>query len=605
LGGAWGLLLLKAAASWLVLFLLFRSARVEDTPVALLLAALLFSWQTFTFMHLRPHLFEGVFLAAAVSLFHRARSGRDPLWYGLLILVWANMHASAVLGAAALALHYVLGPDFRAPSARAVLRRLPVGLLLCSLVFATPNGLGILKVLSGHAGGEYLQLYIREWFAPEILPPLMYVALLAIAVGAFFRRDVLAPAEVLLILLFLIIGGGSKRFLYELGLLLIRPTAVLIGMLLERLLRRHRSGGGALRAWLYGLPLILSLALIYRPPFVWGALRAADYPLQERLFPHVAMALLRPVLDGEETVRVWNAYGWGGYLGWQGGGRLKVYIDGRTPTVFTEEMMLTEKLSGERPRLLQALLARWNADAVVLRRGAFLPIPPGDAEWPLVGFDSLSVIYLRGDLARRYDLPAIAFDPFREWPPVAVRQVGPAVAAVRRLLARDADNDLAWLRLGQMLGYMLPGGDESTRAEAMHALQRAIALNPDSASARLGLAHLRQAGGEAGPQVAQPVLELLEEKGARGFLGHEAEVASLLLDTGYLRQAVDVLSPDDWRRHQQLDEDFNIWLLRLVAYTRLGQTEEARLARHMAGKLALDAGPAAQQRLRAVLDAPD
>ena len=156
-----------------------------------------------------------------------------------------------------------------------------------------------------------------------------------------------------------------------------------------------------------------------------------------------------------------------------------------------------------------------------------------------------------------------------------------------------------------MLGYMLPGGDESTRAEAMHALQRAIAFNPDSASARLGLAHLRQAGGETGPQVAQPVLELLEEKGARGFLGHEAEVASLLLDTGYLRQAVDVLSPDDWRRHQQLDEDFNIWLLRLVAYTRLGQTEEARLARHMAGKLALDAGPAAQQRLRAVLDAPD
>jgi hypothetical protein len=486
-----------------------------------------------------------------------------------------------------------------------MLRRLPSALLLCALVFTTPNGLGILKVLFGHAGGEYLHLYIREWFTPEILPPLMYVALLAIAVGAIFRRGVLTPAELLLILLFLVIGGGSKRFLYELGLLLIRPTAVLIDVLLSRLPAIRRSEGGW-SAWLYGLPLLLSLVAMYRPPFAWSTgLRAADYPVLERLYPHVAMALLRPVLAGERELRVWNTYAWGGYLGWEGKGRLKIYIDGRTPTVFTEEMMLTGKLAQERPRLLRAQLRRWDVGAVVLRRGPFLPIRPGDPDWPLVGFDNLSVVYLRADLARRYGAVPIDFDPYREWPSVAPRGVDRTVSALRGLLAHDADNDLAWLRLGQLLGYMQPHGDADTRKEAMRALQRAIKLNPDSAAARLGLARLRQTAGETAQRVAQPLLELLREKGGTGFVGREAEAASLLLETGHPELAATVMSPDDWRRHQRLDQDFNIWLLRLAAYTKSGDAQAARLARRMAGKLALDAGPGAKRRLRATLGTLD
>ena len=383
-GGLWGLLLFKAAAWWLILFLLLRSTRVVDTPAALLLAPLLFSWQIFPTLYLRPHLFEGVLLACAIGLFHRQRSSRDPLWYGLLILIWANCHASVMPGAAALVLHYVWGADFSPPPRRELLRRLPVGLLLGTLVFATPNGFGILQVLLEHAEGEYLHVYIREWFSPEIMPPLMFVALLAIAAGALMRRDVLTPAELLLIGVFLIIGGGSKRFLYELGLLLIRPSAVLLGLLFARLVNRHGSGG-VYWQWLYGALFITLLTAIYWPPFVWSKWHAADYPVMKGQFPQVAMAVLQPVLKGEPELRVWNEYGWGGYLEWQGRGRLKVYIDGRMPTVFTEEMMLNEKLARTHPQMLRALLSHWKVDAVVLRREAFLPIPPGrlhlDAGW--------------------------------------------------------------------------------------------------------------------------------------------------------------------------------------------------------------------------------
>lgn len=600
LGGEWGLMLLKAATWWLILFLLFRSSETRDMPLALLLSVLAFSWQIFPFMHLRPHLFEGVFLAWAVLLFQRGSDTRKPLDYALLIILWANCHASAVVGAAALALHYVIGPHFRLPSRRILLRRGPVGLLLWALVFATPNGLGILDVLAGHAGGEYLHLYIREWFAPETLPPLMFVALAAIVAVSIVRGGILTPAEALLIALFLVIGGGSKRFLYELGLLLIRPTSVLIGLAISRFSRKYGPRGHFM-AWIYGLSLAAVLIAIYRPPLPWTSLHADDFPVRERNYPHVAMNLLRPVLAAEKELRVWNAYGWGGYLGWQGKGRLKVFIDGRTPTVFTEEMMLQEKLAQQRPRMLRALLERWDVDVVVLRRGRLLPIAPVDPDWILVGFDELSVIYLRSDLARRYRLPRIGFDPFTEWPRLAPWQVEQAVSAVRKLLAVDGDNALAWQRLGQLLGYLSPDAGERELAEAKQAFERAIALRPENGTARLELARLRQKMGEDNRQVAQPLLDSSGRPHTLGLLGHEEELASLLLDTDHPQQALDVLSPDEWRHHQQLDGRFGVWLLRLEAYTRLGRSEEAGFAERMARLLALDAGPGAEQRLQAIL----
>jgi tetratricopeptide (TPR) repeat protein len=596
-GGMWGLLVLKASVWWLMLFLLLRSTDVDDVPVAMLLAPLLFSVQLFPFMCLRPHLFEGVFLACAVWLFHRQRSSRDPLWYALLILLWANSHASVVLGAAALALHYVWGADFRLPPFRTLWQRLPIGLLLGMLVFATPNGIGILKVLLKHADGEYLHVYIREWFSPEFMPPLMFVALLAIAGGAWLRRDLLTPAERLLIVFFLIAGGGSRRFLYELSLLLVRPSAILLRLLLLRFASKHKSGG-SYQAWLYGLLFITLLTASYGMPFAWGRLHLADYPVIERQFPHVAIAVLKPVLDGEPELRVWNDYGCGGYLEWHGKERLKVYIDGRTPTVFTEEMMLNDKLARTHPEMLRSLLAHWKAGAVVLRWENFLPIPPNDPTWILVGFDNLSAIYLRSDLAQRYGLAGIGFDPFRKWPSVDAPHLGQAIQSVRRLLAQDADNDLAWQRLGQLLG----DGNEEARTQAMAAFQRAIDLNPENGFARLGLARMRQLAGMPTQQVAQPLLDLLDASDAKGFMGFEEELATLLLDTGHAQQALNILSPDDWRYHQQLDTNFNVWLLRSSAHSSLGKQVDADFDWHMAKQLARDAGPSAMKRLQAFVE---
>lgn len=98
-------------------------------------------------------------------------------------------------------------------------------------------------------------------------------------------------------------------------------------------------------------------------------------------------------------------------------------------------------------------------------------------------------------------------------------------------------------------------------------------------------------------QVAQSVLDLLDKAGSKAFLGFAIPLASLLVETGYPQQALQVLAPDDWQLHQQLDTNFTVWLLRFSAYTQLGAKTEAALDKQMAKQLAIDAGPKAAARL--------
>jgi tetratricopeptide (TPR) repeat protein len=315
------------------------------------------------------------------------------------------------------------------------------------------------------------------------------------------------------------------------------------------------------------------------------------------------MSVLQPVLENEAELRVLNDYGWGGYLGWYGAGMLKIYIDGRTPTVFSEGLMLSQILARQKPNFLRDLCRRWQVQAIVLRRTARLPIPVTDPEWKLVAFDSISMLYLRADLAGKYRISGLGFDPFSVWPRIDARHVEQAITQLRDLLAFDANNDLAWLRLGQLLGYFEPRATVAQHAEAMQAVQHAIELNAENVPAYLALANLHLKAGDSNARVAQPLLTLLEQVNAQGLAGHEVEIATLLLRTGYFNQVIEVLSPESWALHQQLDQAFDVWLLRMQAHARLGDRDAFELDRRMAEGLAQDAGAAAWKQLESAMRA--
>ena len=600
-GGAWGVLLLKGVLWWMIFTLLFVSAGGRGAPLSWLLSLLLVSWQLFPSMYLRPHLFEGLYLVILIWLVQREPRRGDAWWYALLILVWANTHASVVVGTTALALHYLVGPNFTLPAFSRLRRRLPIAVLLCALVFATPNGLNLVDILTGHASGEQLYSYIREWLPPEILPPFMSASLVAVAGAALVKKNFLRPAELLLIIVFMILGSGSRRFLFELSLVLVRPTAVLIGELLAGLGERYPRAAGR-NGWLAGSILLALLAVGYQPPYPWRIQHATDYPVAYDLYPHAAMAVLQPVLKGEKALKVWNAYGWGGYIGWRGEGRLKVFIDGRTPTIFTEEMMLDAKLSRRRPTMLRSLAEKWQVGAILLRSVTPLPIPPGDPEWPLVAYDSGSVLYLRSDLARRYNLPGVEFDPLQSVRLVSRASAQRQIAQLRQLLSRDDDNALAWFHLAEFLGQIDLVEPSHERETAMLlALQHSVEQAPDQLLARLRLAQWRARLGWPKDKVMEPLIPAIWKVFRSHRTGYEVPVAQLLLRMGQPQEALRLLSPDYWQRRQQLDREFMVWLLRLQAYLDLGDLQRAARTNKIAAWMALDAGEPARRRYRTLL----
>ncbi len=601
MAGGWGLLLFKGLL-WVVIFsLLFSSMGRSGAPLSWLLAFFLLSWQTLPTMFLRPHLFEGVFLAVLLALLQREPRRGDLGWYALLVVLWANSHASVVVGTAALLLHYLFGTRFRWPGMTRLRQAWPGMLLLGSLVFASPNGLALLDVLGGHARGEQMYAYIREWLPPESLPPFLFVVLLAVLGGALLKRDLLKPAELLLIACFVVLSHGSKRFLFELALVLMRPAAVLLGWLLERIARGlpHWSGR---HGWMIGSLLLLALLSSYVPPLPWRVVNAGDYPVALRRYPHVAMAVLQPVLDGEQTLRIWNPYGWGGYVGWRGQGRAQVFIDGRTPTLFSEEMLLQTNLSHRKPVMLRSLAARWQVGAILLHRVVPLPIPPADPVWFLVAYDDASLLYLRADLAVRYGFRSIDFDPFNPAKPESFHAAQQRVAQLQKLLNSDAQNVLAWQQLAEYLGVMYQFEPSGLTAQAiLDALTHAIDQAPDQVASRLRLSQWLQRLGRSNQAVLKPLIPAIWRLPDAALAGQERAIAQVLLKADQPRAALKVLYPAQWQRHQLLDRDFESWLLRLQAYLDLEDWEHARKVNAIAAWMALDADPVARRRYRALL----
>ncbi len=597
LAGDWGLLLLKGGLWWGILTLLLRAAGRRGMPLAGWLALALLSWQLFPAMHLRPHLFEGLFLAATVWLLRQPPDRRWLASATLLVLLWANSHASVVVGASALALHWLL-PHWYWPGRVAVARRLPGALLLGMLVFFTPLGLELLAVLRGHALADYTTLYLREWLPTEAMPPFLFLGLVALVLLLPLWRRLLTPAELLLAAVFLVLAGSNKRFLFELALVLIRPLTALIGRALSGLGTRRPALFGR-NGWRAGVLLLGALIALFPPPWAWQRLRAADYPVMQRHYPHLAWAVLRPVVETEGPLRVWNAYGWGGWLGWISHGGLRIAIDGRTPTLFDEELMMQGHLARHRPAMLHTLLAQWQVDAVVLRRQSPLPIGPRDPDWWLVAYDNVSATWLRADIAARHGLHDLGFDPFRpllRLPPEARNE---AITLLRRLLAAEAGNTLAWTHLAELL---MQGGAEDADHEIETALAHAIEQDPEAARPRLRLAQWRRRQYRPADDWLTPLLPWALRARGRDLTGFETALARLLLAGGRAAEALELLRSDDWQRMQTLNRDPEVWMLRARAHRRLGDMARATRATRLAGWLVLDAGPTAQARYRRLLD---
>ena len=326
----------------------------------------------------RPHLIAWVLLAFWTWLMLRAREqGRaPPLAAALLMIVWANVHASFLMGlviAAAFGLEALVSSEDRAATFR---RWLIFGAACAVAVLINANGVEAVLHPLRIANMAMLPL-IDEWKPsnPAVTP--FFFAVLAITLALIvWKRARLSWVRWLLL-----------AFLTGMALFQMRHQAVLAvvaAMLLPAAFARKEQAPNArvtapvfvaAAALLFvGVRAAMPVTLPYNSANPWKLIAAVPQPLRSQ-----------PVLNG---------YGMGGPLILSG---IRPYVDGRGDMYGDELVVGYRAIIGGDAAALDAAVNRWGIRWAILpnRYAKLIALLDRSRGWRKIHQDEVGVIYAR------------------------------------------------------------------------------------------------------------------------------------------------------------------------------------------------------------------
>lgn len=334
----------------------------------------------------RPHILAlpCLVLWTDALLTARAHKVAPSLWWLPLMTLWANLHGGFFFGLALIG-PFALEALLAAPGP--VLERLKAvrgwivfGLASLGAALLTPHGVdGLIfpfKLLSlGALSG------VQEWAASDFtrLEPLEIAILTALAV-CLGRGVMVPPVRLAVLLLLTHMALQHTRHQLLLGvvgaLILAQPLAAALG---QQAMAKARSARWPAAAAL-GLAAILITARLTIP------ITRADGSASP-------ISALAAVPAQVRATPVFNEYGMGGYLIWNG---VPAFVDGRTD--FYGDAFMADYYAATRPdkAALDTLMTRWNFGWTMLSPGnplvAVLDQRPG---WRRVYADRYAVIHAR------------------------------------------------------------------------------------------------------------------------------------------------------------------------------------------------------------------
>lgn len=304
--------------------------------------------QLFTVIALLPYfgvrlqVFSWLFflLLFLLLFFFLEKRKRWILWlFPLLMLAWANMHGSFLLGiglyfAAAIAGFYAF--DF---SSREKWHIALAGIAGIAITICTPYGIDLWKlVLIEYAENDYYKTNIDEWLPIYIGPPFETMQFILLPLfgalyiimrpGKFLRLGILKKypkiispfiaAQIFFATLYLF---NRRHIVFFLFFLMISAIAIFIHGISMKKVSRY---------FLYAL--LVPILFLIDLNFSVRIFESPRDPFTEQysaLTPRGAVDFLKNN-DDLASLKIFNYYGWGGYIGWtypEG----KIFIDGRFP----------------------------------------------------------------------------------------------------------------------------------------------------------------------------------------------------------------------------------------------------------------------------------
>jgi hypothetical protein len=367
--------------------------------------ALLLCWAALALARseLKPELASTLFFTLELWLLERHRLGRlggsPRVWAAggaAFFALWANLHPGFPAGLALLAL-YCAGRR----SSERILLLAALGAGACG-VLLNPYGWGVYWVLFEHAlWMPAVSRYILEWQTPLITNPyhlpLYLLAAAVLAACAWRWRSERKPptAHLAAVLLF---GAGS--FLHARQASYFVPVALLVLAECASNVSYRKAAawaGAALYALFVGWLAVPDLKKI---PFDYG------------LFPVEAADFIERNRKTLAHRRVYNEWGWGGYLSERFGSDIRVFMDGR---YIFHPLLAEAARANQSPEGWSALMDKygvewalfWNRPVRLRVQGpdrtgkiVFVDVPHLEVympreRWALVHVDPVARIYVR------------------------------------------------------------------------------------------------------------------------------------------------------------------------------------------------------------------
>ena len=305
----------------------------------------------------RPQIWSALGLALLVPVLTlEPRTPARAAGAVMLFGIWANLHGGWITGGAALALHALIR-TVRGPKHALTWLGLGFGCLLATL--GNPYGSGLWRFLATTVRASRPD--VTEWQPFSLHEPLiMWVSiaapLLALALLAR-RRETRPPVEtVAVVLLFVAAGLRVSRvapLICPAALALLAPW---IRAAWGNLGRFSAPTSGAAMVLL--LPAALALAAVVSP--VSQVMRCL--PVKDSWIPDLTAAAQLNGLSGN----LWTTFDWGEYAIWHFGPALRVSIDGRRETVFSEAVIQLNRAAEHGDRAALARMASLGTDYVWL-----------------------------------------------------------------------------------------------------------------------------------------------------------------------------------------------------------------------------------------------
>ncbi len=359
----------------------------------------------------RPQMMSLLLSSAFLYILHLYRRGHKRLVWLMppLMIIWANLHGSFLLGVVLPAVHCtgaVIDTAFRRETESRLewrdLRTLLIVTALTTLApVVNPNGVQLLLYPFGTLGSPAMQSYIMEWFSPDFhlvqFQPLALYILVLLA-GLALSRSTPSATDFLFLLGF---GYASLRSARHIPLFVLTTTPMLTEQLLsiwrrsdlsERFRRRrhHRDGRYITLNWLLLGLLVLGVVLQA------ASTLAGNEAAQREAFPVDAVDFL---VDNEITGNMFNLYRWGGYLIWRLYPEQAVFIDGRADVygdAFIDEYLRVYQLreGWSEP------LASYDVELILIDRASALSTVLNESlAWDRAYTDEMAAVFVRQDEA--------------------------------------------------------------------------------------------------------------------------------------------------------------------------------------------------------------